>query len=152
MGLSKDLIDFINLLKKNDVAFAICGGHAVGFHGYPRATLDLDILLLPNEENAKKIIFTLHEFGFGNCGIPLEAFLKEKTAITLGEQPNQIDLLTSMSLDSTKDILSRSIEGALESISVLYVGREDLIRAKKEAARPKDLADLDELRKFSNYQ
>ncbi len=134
-------------MSKNDVEFAICGGHAVAYHGYPRLTMDVDILLLPSEENARRVMAALEEFGFGRAGIPLEAFTRERTAITLGEQPNQVDLLTSMSHTPTEDVLKHAVWGELAGLKVRFVSRSDLIEAKRQAARPKDLADLDELEK-----
>ena len=145
MNLSKDLTDFLSLLKEHQVEFAICGGHAVAFHGYPRLTMDLDILILPTEENSLKLMDTLNAFGFGACGMPQEAFRKEGTVVTLGEQPNQIDLLTSMSHQNTRDVINNSVSGNLAGYQVRFVSKDDLIRAKREAMRPKDIADLHEL-------
>ena len=133
----------------HDVEFAICGGHAVAFHGYPRLTMDVDILILPTLENARRMVASLDEFGFGQAGIPLQSFTHEGTAITLGEQPSQVDLLTSMGATPTVDVLARAEWGQLGGLRVRFVSRKDLIQAKREAARPKDLADLDELEKTS---
>lgn len=146
--ISKDIQSLIEILTDNGVEFAICGGHAVAYHGYPRMTMDVDILLLPTDSNAKKIMKSLEQFGFGQIGIPIEAFTSEGTAITLGEQPNQVDLLTSMSNQPTTEIINHSEMGELAGIKVRFVSREDLIEAKTEAARPKDLADIDELNKL----
>jgi hypothetical protein len=132
------------------VEFLICGGHAVSFHGYPRMTMDMDILIKPNQKNARRLMTALNEFGFGQAGIPEEAFLKEGTAVTLGVQPNQIDLLSSVSKQNVENIFKNAILGKLENFSVLYISKQDLLRAKREAGRPKDIADLDELEKMDN--
>jgi len=60
-------------------------------------TMDVDLLIEPTEENANRVMSALIEFGFGDAGIPKSAFMNEGTAITLGVQPNQVDLLTSIS-------------------------------------------------------
>jgi len=148
MNFTTDFNDFIELLIKHKVEFLICGGHAVGYHGYPRLTMDFDILLNPTEENASKTVKVLEAFGFGETGINKEAFLQEGTAITLGVQPNQIDLLTSVSTQPTKEVFQHAIQGKLENFDILYISKEDLIRAKKEAGRAKDLADVEELEKI----
>ena len=148
--LTDDFRDFIDLLIKNEVEFLICGGHAVGFHGYPRLTMDFDLLFNPTEKNADKIMKVLGEFGFGKAGISREAFLAEGTAITLGVQPNQIDLLTSASSQPTKEIFQNAVNGKLENFEVLYISKDDLIQAKKNAGRTKDLADVEELEKISS--
>lgn len=145
-----DIKTLINLFIEHKVRFAVCGGHAVAHHGYPRMTMDIDLLIDPTKENAKRVMAALDQFGFGNAGIPEEAFTKEKTAITLGQQPNQIDLLTSMSSISTSEIIKNSVSGKLAEIKLKFVSRGDLMEAKRQAGRPKDLADLDELEKTGN--
>jgi len=52
------------LLNANKVEYLIVGGYAVGIHGYPRYTGDIDIWINPQEENIKKIPAVLDEFGF----------------------------------------------------------------------------------------
>lgn len=143
--LSDDIHDLLEIMTQNGVEFAICGGHAVAYHGYPRMTMDVDILLLPTPENAKRIMKSLKQFGFGDAGIPATAFTRDGTAITLGEQPNQVDLLTSMSKEPVINILQHAVWGELAGIKVRFVSRNDLIQAKRQAGRPKDLADLAEL-------
>ena len=143
--LSDDIQTLLELMTEHGVDFAICGGHAVAYHGYARMTMDVDILIIPTEENAKRMMAALDQFGFGQVGIPFEAFTHEGTAITLGEQPNQVDLLTSMSSQATAEVLKHAEWGELAGIRVRFVSRADLIEAKREASRPKDLADLDEL-------
>jgi predicted nucleotidyltransferase len=150
--ISDDMRLMIELLQKHNVEFAVCGGHAVAFHGYPRLTMDIDLLVNPTPENAGRMVKVLEEFGFDRAGIPRDAFLAEGTAVTLGVQPNQVDLLTSISKDSTSDVVRRSVEGSLADIQVKFVSLNDLVRAKREAARPKDLADLDELEKFQRKE
>jgi hypothetical protein len=137
--------DFIRLLLLHRVEFIICGGHAVAFHGYPRLTMDLDLLVKPTPANARKLMTVLDEFGFGDAGIPPESFTRPGSAITLGAQPNQIDLLTSIGLSDDVAVFTRAIAGDIDNLSVRYVAKHDLIKAKQEAGRPKDLADIVEL-------
>lgn len=58
--LSQDFREFVMLLNKNEVQYLIVDGYAVGIHGHPRYTGDLDIWLLPEKENAKKILKSIH--------------------------------------------------------------------------------------------
>jgi predicted nucleotidyltransferase len=143
--ISRDIRDLLRLFRKHDVNFAVCGGHVVAFHGYPRVTMDVDLLVVPTPENAGRIMQALREFGFGKAGIPEAAFHKKGTAVTLGVQPNQVDILTSMSRTPAHDILSRAVVGRLAGVPVRFVGLNDLLAAKKEAGRRKDLADIEGL-------
>ncbi len=39
----KDFKEFLQLLNSKGVEYLVIGGYAVGYHGYPRATGDMDI-------------------------------------------------------------------------------------------------------------
>lgn len=143
--ISPDMRDFLALLLKNEVRFALCGGFAVTYYGFIRTTMDIDILVYPSAENAERITQALKAFGFGDAGISTSAFETTGTAVTLGSQPNQIDLLTSMSSESP-DVVFAALETAqLWDMPVPVVSRQSLLRAKHEANRPKDRIDYEEL-------
>lgn len=40
-SLAKDFREFLQSLNDHGVEYLVIGGHAVAFHGYPRATADL---------------------------------------------------------------------------------------------------------------
>jgi len=147
--LSHDMHELISLLLRHRVEFLVCGGHAVAFYGYPRMTMDLDILIRANKQNAQRLKVALDEFGFGNAGISWQAFESEGVAVSLGVQPNQVDLLTSVSSQNTDEVFSNAKPGRLAGKEILFIGREELLRAKREAGRLKDRLDLDELEKSS---
>jgi hypothetical protein len=69
MPLNKDLREFVELLSSNGVEYLVVGAFAVAFHGFPRYTADLDLLIRPTSENAARTIKSLHEFGFASLGI-----------------------------------------------------------------------------------
>lgn len=150
--ISPDVKELLGLLNQHGVDYLVCGGHAVAFHGYPRLTMDFDILVRPGPENAKRLMAALHDFGFGAAGIPLDAFLKPGIAVTLGAQPNQVDLLTSISSRPAAALFANATPSDIEGVPVRFVGRDDLIAAKREANRPKDLADVAELEKTGRCQ
>lgn len=69
---SQDFKEFVELLIKNSTEYLIVGGYAVGIHGHPRYTGDLDIWLNPTEENAQRILKSVNEFGFSSVGLTIE--------------------------------------------------------------------------------
>lgn len=148
--LTDDMRELLQLFAAHQVDFLICGGHAVAFHGYVRFTMDIDILVLPSHENAERAMAALAAFGFGNAGIPPEALCEPGTAVTLGVQPNQVDLLTSISSQDTAEVFANAVEGQMGGKAVRFVCLEDLMRAKREAGRPKDRLDLAELMALRN--
>ena len=64
IALPPDFKEFLKLLKENEVEYLLIGGYAIGYHGYPRATNDLDVWVAIHAQNAQKIVSTLQEFGF----------------------------------------------------------------------------------------
>jgi hypothetical protein len=64
--LNRDWREFIELLNSNEVEYLVVGAFAVAFHGYPRYTADLDLLVRPTADNADRILRALTQFGFGN--------------------------------------------------------------------------------------
>ena len=94
--LTQDFKEFVELLIKNKVEYLIVGGYAVGIHGHPRYTGDLDIWLNQTPENAKLILKCLNDFGFSSFGLKEEDFTKPGNVIQLGYPPLCIDLLTEI--------------------------------------------------------
>ncbi|MCK5133109.1 MAG: hypothetical protein KAR40_13260 [Candidatus Sabulitectum sp.] len=142
--------DIISLFHEHDVVYALVGGFAVNYYGYSRMTQDIDFLLYPSKQNAKKIMSALHAFGFGNAGIPQELFEKEGAAIHLGVEPNRIDLLTHLVGMSNNAIFRNSKEILLDGIPVNIIDRSDLIQIKKASERLRDQADAEELEKLND--
>ncbi len=150
--ISPDMRDFFGLLLKHQVRFALCGGFAVTYYGFIRTTMDIDILVYPSVNNAVRLMAALGEFGFGHAGIPQSSFESPGTAVTLGAQPNQIDLLTSMSSETADTVFDELHVADLWGMRIPVVGRRSLLRAKKESGRPKDKIDLAELKAIADQE
>src|SRR6266446_10629153 len=103
MRLSSDLREFIGLLNSRGVEYVIVGAYSLAFHGRPRYTGDLDILIRPSPENAEKIAAVLNEFGFSESGFKSSDFIEPDQMIQLGRVPNRIDLMTGISGVETND-------------------------------------------------
>jgi hypothetical protein len=61
--LNDDFVDLLRALAAAQVEFLIVGAHALAAHGIPRATGDLDVLVEPTPENARRVIEALGAFG-----------------------------------------------------------------------------------------
>ncbi|MFN8392389.1 MAG: hypothetical protein U0136_18995 [Bdellovibrionota bacterium] len=94
MDLQKDLREFIELLLSKKVEFLVVGAHAVAFHGHPRLTGDIDLLIRVTAENAKKLESACGEFGFSGPPFVAAEFLKPGQNFQLGRQRNRVDILT----------------------------------------------------------
>ena len=63
----------------------------------PRFTKDIDILVEPSAENARKLVAALEHFGFGEIGLSANDFLTAGRIVQLGYPPSRIDIITSIS-------------------------------------------------------
>ena len=85
------------MLNANRVEYLLIGGYAVGYHGYPRATGDMDIWVAVNPENADRIVVALKLFGFAVPELSAELFLRRNQIIRMGLPPVRIELTTTIS-------------------------------------------------------
>jgi hypothetical protein len=145
MRLSSDLREFLELLNSRGVDYVVVGAHSLAFHGRPRYTGDIDILVRATPKNAAKLVDLLNEFGFADSGFKESDFTEPEQLVQLGRAPNRIDLLTSITGVTTDDALATKILGELDGIPVFILSKAALIRNKRAVGRPQDLADLDVL-------
>ena len=93
----QDFKEFLQLLSAHQVEYLLIGGYAVGYHGYPRATVDLDIWVAMHPENAHKIVAALKVFGFDVPELSPELFLKSDQIVRMGVPPLRLELTTTIS-------------------------------------------------------
>lgn len=143
---SQDFKDFVELLIKHEAEYLVVGGYAVGIHGHPRYTGDLDIWLNPTQINAKKILDSVNEFGFSSFKLTEADFTKEGNIIQLGHPPLRIDLITQIDGVTFSECYTNRKEVLIEGIMVNFIGYLDLLKNKKESGRHKDLDDIENLK------
>jgi len=66
METQKDFEKLLALFNAHDVEYVVVGGYALAFHGVPRVTGALDLLVKPDHENAGRILAALDEFDFAS--------------------------------------------------------------------------------------
>lgn len=145
MTLHDDFREFLRCLNARRVRYLVVGGHAVSFHGYPRFTLDIDVVVVPEPENAKALIEALTDFGFGGLGLTADDFTRPST-IVLGRTPYQIDIMTYIKGVNIDEAWDQRVSGVLDGVDVFFVCKDDLITNKRAVGRPEDLADVERLR------
>ena len=145
MSLSADSKEFIELLNSRGVEYVIVGAHCLAFHGRPRYTGDLDVIVRPSSQNAEKITAILVEFGFAENGFKSSDFLEPDQMFQLGRVPNRIDLITGITGVATGEAFATKIPAELSGLSVFVLSKDLLIQNKRAVGRPQDLADLDVL-------
>jgi hypothetical protein len=129
------------------VKYVIVGAYALAFHSRPRATGDIDILIEPSDENAKKVLSVLRDFGFESLGVSRDDLLNENIVVQLGYEPNRIDLITSISGVSFQTAYNSKVDGTFGTQKAYFISLDELINNKRTAGRRKDLDDLEILLK-----
>lgn len=81
---NQDWKEFFESLNSNRVEYVVVGALALAFHGYPRYTGDVDILIRQEPTNAARVVAALVAFGFVSIGITEQDLLEERAVIQLG--------------------------------------------------------------------
>lgn len=97
MEVHPDFKELLTLFAKHKVNYVIVGGYALAFHGAPRYTGNLDVLVDASVENAPRILDALKEFGFGDSNLQVSDFTTTDNFVRLGHPPVRIDILRSIS-------------------------------------------------------
>jgi len=136
-----DFKEFLRCLNAHNVRYMVVGGHAVSFHGYPRFTHDVDVVVLPDEENARAVVAALADFGFAAVDLSVADFVTS-TTVVLGRFPEQIDIMTFLKGVDLEAAWTRRVAGVIDDVDVSFVSKADLIANKRAVGRPEDLADI----------
>ena len=145
MEVYQDFKELLELFNAHNVDYMIIGAYALAFHGAPRYTGDLDIFIHAQQKNAKRVVNSLNEFGFGELGLTETDFTKPDHVVQLGVPPVRIDLVTSITDVSWKEAVSGRQKGTFGDVPVYYIGKQQFIANKKAIGRHRDLADIDAL-------
>jgi len=145
VNLPPDFKEFLRLLNEHDVEYLLIGGYAVAYHGYPRATADMDIWIARHPQNAGKIVAALKAFGFADPELSAELFLQEKRIIRMGMPPVRIEIATGISGVEFDECYTARVTDELDGVRVHLIGLTHLKLNKRSAGRYKDLNDLENL-------
>jgi hypothetical protein len=151
--MNPDFLDLLRSLLAADARFLLVGAYAVGVHGRPRATKDLDVWVEPSVENAPKVIAALLDFGAPLMGLTAKDIETPGVGLQIGKEPLRIDVLTKVSGVEFAEAWSTHIEAEVApSLRCPVIGIDALITNKRSAARPQDLADVAALEKIRRSQ
>jgi hypothetical protein len=135
-------------LARNRVDFAVVGGLAVILNGYPRVTLDADILVSSQIDNLRKLLHCLTSWGEGWAReLKPEDFIQEQGAVRVMEDFD-LDIFTFMNgkpLDYFRPRLRYLETGG---VRIPYLSPEDLVFLKEGSWRDKDKFDVQAMREI----
>lgn len=141
--LPSDFREFLKLLDSKRVQYLLIGGYAVGLHGHPRPTGDIDIWIAANPENAARLVAVFDAFGFEN--LPPDLFLKPGQITRAGAQPLRLEILNQIDGVDFDACFERREVIEFDGLFISVISLADLLTNKRSAGRPKDLADVEAL-------
>ena len=146
--LNRHFLEFLELLEKHRVEFLVVGGYAVGVHGFPRYTGDLDVFVATSRSNAEALVEVFAEFGFASLDLKSEDFLEPDTIVEIGREPIKIQVLTGIDGVTFDRCRQDRVIVEMAGLSVPFIGFDSLIANKSATPRAKDKIDLEELRRI----
>ena len=153
--MHSDFKELLSTLNAHRVKYLVVGAYAVSIYAQPRATKDLDILVKADTDNAKALFAALAQFGAPLEGLTAADFAEPGPFFRIGREPVAVDVLTAIPGVDFDTAWPRRVEAVIELASELkanFISRDDLVAAKLASGRPRDLADVDELRKAEESQ
>ncbi|GDY11957.1 hypothetical protein LBMAG53_08350 [Planctomycetota bacterium] len=139
--LNPDYRDMLSLLIKNHVDFMIIGAYALAYHGFPRATGDIDLFVASDLLNSRRICKALVEFGAPVASLDDAYFATKGNYFQVGVAPCRIDILNE--IDGIEFATTRRVEAEIDGLKVRVIAKEDFIKNKRAIGRHKDLADVE---------
>jgi hypothetical protein len=146
--MNQDFLDLLSAFNAAEVRYLVVGAYAVGVHGHPRATKDLDVWVEASAGNARKIMTALEAFGAPLDNLDSSDFEKPGTGFMMGNPPRRIDILTEISGVRFGDAFPGAIQSNFDGVPTRVIGFDDLVANKRAAARPQDVADVQALERL----
>ncbi len=148
MDVQPDFRDLFAALNAAGADYLVVGAHALAAHGHVRATKDLDVWVRATAQNAERVMCALEEFGAPTARVTAEDFASAGTVFQIGVAPIRIDILTTIDGVVFEDAWAHRVLTRYGDEPVHVISRDDLIKNKRAAGRPQDLADIDALSKL----
>ncbi|MDX2022265.1 MAG: hypothetical protein SF187_18660 [Deltaproteobacteria bacterium] len=145
--LPADFRDLLLELADARAEFVIVGGYAVAFHGHPRATKDIDILVRPDPANARRVYNALARFGapLSALEVAAEDFAEYGGVLQIGLPPFRIDVINSASGITFDEAIEEGRQLNLDGRMIPVIGLKALLKNKRASGRAQDLADVQAL-------
>lgn len=144
---NEDYKEMLCALNDAGADFILVGAFALAAHGFPRATLDMDVWVRPSADNAKKVCAALTRFGAPMAQLSAKDFEKEDVVVQIGVAPRRIDLITGVSGLTYDEARQGAVVREIDGVRVAILSAQDLIRNKLASGRQKDIEDAKLLQK-----
>jgi hypothetical protein len=137
----------VSLLEDSKVAYMVTGSVASSFHGKPRATFDLDIVIDPTKQQLEEFLIGLGDEYYVSSAAAREAF-EQRGMFNVVDYKTGIkaDLILRKNRDFSRTEFERKRRASLLNVDCYVVTAEDSILSKLEwsklAASDRQLSDV----------
>lgn len=143
MRVEKDFEEFLIFLNKYKVKYCIIGGFAVAYHGRPRYTEDIDILVYPTKENSKRVKLAMKEFGIGVSDLEDDYFATKGNFYQIGVAPVMIHIVNDITGVDLNVVFRKRVKSKYGKTTAYFIGIDELIKNKLSTGRFLDKTDAE---------
>ncbi|GAC1352577.1 MAG: nucleotidyl transferase AbiEii/AbiGii toxin family protein [Polyangiales bacterium] len=142
MDLPPDFKELLEEFARAAVDSLLVGGYAVAFHGRPRATKDIDLVLEGSAENLERAANALARFGAPDNVVAAVASMADTDIVFMGQPPLRIDFMRSIDGVDPSSLFKDAVHSELDGVPVQVISLDHLIANKRAAGRSQDLIDV----------
>lgn len=139
--LNQDFKEILSAFSEEKVEFLVVGAYAMAFHGYVRATGDIDLWIRISDENAERVWRALETFGAPLFDLNLEELKTPGMVFQIGLVPSRIDVITQIDGVEFEDAWKEHKTVEIENLQIPVIGKTHLLINKKSTGRAKDRND-----------
>ncbi len=139
--LNQDFKEILSAFIAEKVEFLVVGGYAMAFHGYVRATGDIDLWIRCSDENAKRVWRALQTFGAPLFDLNIEDLKTPGMVFQIGLVPSRINVITQIDGVEFESAWKEHKTVEIENLQVPVIGKTQLLINKQSTGRAIDRND-----------
>ena len=139
--LNPNFKDILSAFIAESVEFLVVGGYAMAFHGYVRATGDIDLWIRISSENVRRVWRALQSFGAPLFDLTPEDLQTPGMVFQIGLVPSRIDIITEIDGVEFDEAWREHQTVKIEDLVIPVIGKRQLLANKRSTGRAKDRND-----------
>ena len=146
--LLEEFTSLTNALNERDINYAVCGGWAMAILGFPRATVDIDLLIL--SEDLNEVWRIAESFGYDVEGLPFhfhDGIIEIRRIFKIDKETKSLMTIDFLLVtEALQEVWQNRKAFKWKRGKVFSVSKEGLIFLKTVSGRLQDLADIERLK------